>query len=326
MKKKVSVTLMAALIILPTLFIGVLAENGSLGVDETEVPAAVGKVELELFKTYKGVGYVTAGIGVRNTGRGTISLRLPKGAGFVDAWLYWVTLEGEEPKYDSSFITVAGVKVKGTHIGKGPDPCWPPTTGHTFRANVKGILTQTGAKLGGQFGITIGGMNTKIFDGRPPWEDPVPASKQPFANYVGLIIIFRHKTVPEGSIVQIYDGYYEAAGTNEFTYNWPARTEGGARFSHLTSDGQKNASPLTKTVKIGDAEVTTLLEKPALMGEDPSIMSKATHTGSLADTDTYNVGSQVPIGGGPTTITWQCQSDCITWQALVFWTSTDPPW
>ncbi len=62
-------------------------------------------VSLRLFKNYTQANYVAAGIGVRNTGRGTISLRLPDGATMIDTWLYWKILN-----------TTAGVLDKETIV------------------------------------------------------------------------------------------------------------------------------------------------------------------------------------------------------------------
>lgn len=326
-KKKLSVPMVVACLVLSTLMLSVLAAKGPVPgtIDESAIPAKSVEVGLKLFKTYEGVGYVASGIGVRNTGRGTINIMVPKGASLRDAWLYWMVLDNKpNPKPDSDKIDICGVRVVGNMIGSGPDPCWPPNSGFTYRANVKYVLKKTGVFKGGAFGVPIGGMNSYRWDGRSPFDQPDPGTRVPLAEYVGLVLIFGHKTVPGGAIVQIFDGYWEGSGAQTFVYNWPPRAAGGARFSHLTADGQRVGitQPSTKSVDIGG----TFIDKHnTLPGDDPSIMTKSTYQGSLADTDTYSVGRLAPAVGGPTTITWQCKSDCISWAALVFWTSTDAP-
>lgn len=320
------VALVAVCFVLSTLVIGAYAEEGqNLGaVSESVEPFSA--VELALFKTYTGCGYVVAGIGVRNTGRGTISVRLPSESTIVDAWLYWLTLDSDPPKGINNIIMVGGGQVIGTLIAKGPDPCWGPatvTTGYTYRARVNSQLSSAGDTNGGEFGISVGGMATYSGAGQDPWDNiPSANSSRPLPECVALVLVYSGGKVPAGSIVQIFDGYFmQAGGSATFTYNWPARPTGGARFSHVTADGQANASPFTKYVDFAG----TIIDQPVFNGYDPSIRTKATHSGSLADTNTYNVGSLVPVAGGAKTITWNCQSDCISFGALIFWTATDNP-
>jgi hypothetical protein len=277
-------------------------------------PAAIG---LPLFKTYTGqYGYVAAGIGVRNVARGTINVRVPFGVTLVDAWLYWTILDNSSNLNPlNNKIDVNGIRVHGDLIGSGISPCWLPDRGYTYRGRINEVLWGTGGAAGGAFGLTVGGVSTSMAHGESPWRE---VQKAPEAEYVGVVIVYQDTTLPSGRI-QIYNGYWEGAGICTFSYVWPARTVGSTRFSSLSADGQMSANPFDKYLDFNG----TVIDKPVLNGYDPSIASRSAYEGSLADTDTYNLGTKVPMAGGATTITWNTQSDCICWAALVFHSGCD---
>ncbi len=268
---------------------------------------AANPVQLKLFKKYLNASYVADGIGVRNTGRGTISLRLPEKATLKDAWLYWMILNTTAGIHDNE-ISVNGIKVKGTLIGNGTSPCWSGS-GFSYRANINAVLTTTGALGGGAFGITIGDMNTAITSGPGQFE----GFSLPAAEYAGLVIVYFDPSNP-ASNVTIYNGYYEQSGGMAM-FSVPVGTR---IYSSLIGDGQVSFGQ--NSVNYTNAAVTTTLQKNTLAGADPSIMSRATIQGSLADTDTFVPPS--PAGTGAT-LTWNQASDCLSYEALVF-TSANP--
>lgn len=281
-------------------------------------------IPLPLFQTYTGhVGYVTAGMGVRNTGRGTISLRTPVGTSLIAAWLYWTILDGTTPNPNNNKITVNGILVTGTLIGSGPSPCWTPPKGYAYRASVLTQLSNAEGRYGISYGLEIGGMSTAVTSGVSPWYPTSTAA--PMAESVHLILVYTDPSIA-GSVVRIYNGYFElSGGTATFAYVWPAVASGTARWSHLTADGQRALipNPLTKWIDFTFGATTTTIDKPALGGDDPSLTSKATHRGSLSDTQTFNVGYLVPLAGGASTISWITPTDCISWVALVFGQGVD---
>lgn len=331
-KKKVLIFSIAATMILTSVLLSPIGgnmlqvQNGAMQGALNSPTEQKAPVALELFKRYEGkFGYVTAGIGVRNTGRGTISLTTPRGTKLRDAWLYWIVLDySKNPNPNNERIVLNGILVTGTLIGTGPSPCWAPDTGYTYRARVNSMLTLGEGRTGISYGLEIGGMSSKTINGKSPWTGGVWA---PLAESVHLVLVYSDPTVA-GSVLHIYDGYYEqGGGIATFAYAWPARAAGSARFSHLTADGQEiGVTPFTKSVALTmGAGAPVTIDMPALNGNDPSITSRATHQGSLADTDTYNVGSLVPAAGGASTITWTLSADCISWAALVFATGVDAP-
>lgn len=334
MNKKIAIFPIVAILVLSSVLISSMggntlqAQNGEMHGAMSFAPDSQAPVTLNTFKHYSGdkYSYVTAGIGVRNTGRGTISLRLPLGTTLVDAWLYWMILDATTPFIGNVAIDINGIRVVGTLIGSGTSPCWPPPKGYTYRASVTSMLTVAEGTSAISYGLEVGGMTSSLTTGVSPWAVAAPV---PMAEYVGLILVYKDPTLPGPSVVHILDGYYEqGGGAATFAYAWPARAAGtSARFSHLVGDGQEvGITPYTKAVDITVGAVTTILDHAhALNGNDPSITSKATNQGSLADTDTYNVGPLVPLAGGATTITWTMANDCLSWAALVFGTGVDAP-
>ncbi len=271
----------------------------------TAPPAAIEQVpspvSLRLFRSYTNSSYVADGTGVRNTGRGTISLRVPKNTVLRDAWLYWIILNTTAGPHDNE-ITVNGERVTGQLIGSGPSPCWDGT-GFAYRANINSVLGDTELK-GGDFGMTIGGMSTLFKDGRSPWEITAGLPK---AEYVGAVIVYFNP----GTFVRIYDGYSEKSG-GLANFVVPVGTN---RYSSLIGDGQTffGITPFTKLVNYSVGP--TVLQKVTLNGVDPSITSKATNQGSLADTDTFG---PLPAAVTGTTLTWNLANDCVSFEALVF--------
>ena len=295
------------------------ASDGGMQGLTSSPSAELAPIALTLYKTYTGhYGYVTAGIGVRNTGRGTISLVLPRGTSLTAAYLYWIILDNTTPNSNNNKIVINGILVTGTLIGSGPSPCWTPPKGYTYRAWVYDQLSQAEGRYGTSYGLEVGGMRSNMTDGQSPWKT---AGGAPMAESVHLVLVYSDSAIPS-SVIKIYNGYFESSGgTATFAYAWPARASGTALFSHLTADGQATSvTPFAKSIDFtGPTAITTTIDKAnTLNGRDPSITSKATYEGSLADTNTYNVGSLVPLAGGASAITYNLDGDCISWAAMIF--------
>jgi len=303
-------------------------ENGAIsGATAAMIMPDTAVSGLTLRYTYSGdkYNYVVAGMGARNTGRGTISVKMPyPGTTVVNGYLYWTILDGTTPNSDNTKITINGVKVTGTMIGSGPSPLWTPANGYTYRATVTSLLWPTEGAGGVSYGLEIGGINTITTSAASPWNPTSTDARM--AESVHLVIVFKDPSLAGPTTIHIYDGYYEQpGGMATFVYNWPARAAGSARFSHLLADGQEMfVPPFSKSVSFTQGATTTTIDGAgALNGNDPSITSRATYQGSLSDTDTYNVGALVAGAGGASTITWQLSNDAISWAALVFATGVD---
>jgi len=329
-KKKAYIVTVGAFLLLTTILLVAFGANmqqanvhvqGTVPEASFSAQAAV-PVGLTLYKTYTGkYNYVATGMGVRNTGRGTISLVLPKGTTLTNAFLYWTIFDNTTPNANDNKIVVNGILVTGTLIGTGPSTNWAPPRGYAYRAYVTDALSQTEGRYGISYGLEIGGMSSKVVNGTSPWVNDAA----PEAESVHLIMVYSDPSL-SSSTVQIYNGYSAiAGGSGAFNYAWPARTGGTTRFTHLMIDNQiKGITPYSKSVAFTFGPTTTTIDdKDALNGKDPSITSKATYQGSLSDTNTYDVGSLVANAGGASTITWNLSNDYIAVVGLAFASGVD---
>ena len=87
-------------------------------------------------------GYAAAGVGLRNTGSGIITIAgIPASDVPVKALLYWNILNPTTP---SNTITFDANPVVGTLIGTDGDPCWGQTTTWGYRADVTSLISGNG--------------------------------------------------------------------------------------------------------------------------------------------------------------------------------------
>ncbi len=274
------------------------------GVDKIPDANAAATFSLPLLATYTSANYVADGIGLRNTGRGTINLRVPEGSTPMAAWLYWTILRPTAGAHDNE-ITVNGIKVFGSLIGSGPDPCWGQTTGRTYRASVLSALQQTDANIrGGAYGITIGGVSSGLTNG----QDPFVSSVSPLAENAAIVLVYN--TGNPANWVKIYNGYYEQSGGLATT----AIPAGALKYTSITADGQANLGSTTTYGKYVNFNVFQL-QKGTLNGVDPSLTSRGTIKGALADTDTFVLPSAALTGAA---LNYNLVGDCIAWNALVY--------
>jgi len=333
MRKILGISTVLALAISSGMIISLAAP--AIQVQNSEVPGtangaitslAATPLNLTLYKTYTGkYNYATAGIGVRNCGRGTILLNVPKGCILVAGYLYWTVFDLATPNANDGKLTMNGFLVTGTLVATGPATNWAPaTTGYTYRAGVTSVLWDAEGAGYLSYGLTIGGMSSKVTNGTSPWVT-TGAGTLPMTESVHLVLIYTDPSITS-STVQIYEGYQAVStGVATFNYAWPARSTGNARFSHLVADCQQvGMTPFTKSITFTFGGTTTTIDdKTALRGDDPTETARATYQGSLSDTQTYNVGSLVTTAGGASTITWNISGDYDAWVGLVFATGVD---
>lgn len=332
MRKILGISIVLALAISSVMIISLAAPM--IQVQNSDVPGTASgaitplatPLSLTLFKTYTGkFNYETVGLGVRNSGRGAMCFLVPKGCTLGAAYLYWTIFDLATPNSNDGRIDLNGLLVTGTLVATGPATNWAPaTTGYTYRAGVTDILWSTEGAGGTSYGLYVGGMSGKVINGTSPWVTGGTGTL-PMAESVHLVIIYTDPSLTS-STVQLYEGYSAiAGGSASFSYAWPARSTGNARFSHLIADCQEQGiAPFSKSVTFTfGATTTTIDDKGALNGDDPSITAKATYQGSLSDTQTYNVGTLVTTAGGASTITWNLSSDYDAFVALVFATGVD---
>ncbi len=317
-----------AAIITALLLLGLLAA-GSLAADEPPPPgeglggteAAPGEAEvsgvpaLSLFKTYdlKG-GYVAKGIGMRNRGYGTITIKgVPKGAKVKAAYLYWGVIAKKKTASLAKGV-FNGHAITGTNIGSSGNPCWGsgwPGAHYAYRASVTSFIK---GGINGKY--TLKGFASGRTDGIDPWKAPL---KFPFPLMDGasLVIVFEKGDYPLTKIF-IYNGSATTTGgllgisVGPFVATDPV---GPVYTTFIGADGQSDYDEPGSTCR------SVTVPKADWDGTDPQAGKKYSN-GNLWDTDTAtgSVGTTQIFRPGDTyvTITTQGSPDCLVWVAQVF--------
>jgi hypothetical protein len=241
--------------------------------DEVD-PLAIG---LGKFKVWgiKG-GYVSAGVGMRNLGRGDIVLKgIPKGATVQGAYLYWNIID-ITAKANHARGLLNGTVVRGTLIGTTDSPCWWKDPGdnaksRSYRANVTALVTKNGTYKLREFasGITTGA---------DPWVAPV---KYPLLEGATLVVVYTKSGYPYTRIF-LYDGAAEvgavaSARTTTIT-NVPPWTSFLAYTTFIGGDGQSAPEPRSQVNGRG-------INQADWDGTDPIIKPGNYSLGNLWDTE-----------------------------------------
>lgn len=209
-----------------------------------------GVVSLKRFKTWNiNGGYVSAGVGMRNKGYGTITLSgIPTGATVKEAYLYWNILSSSNASVNARGY-INGKKVSGKLIGTSGSPCWGPPSfrSRTYRATVTGIV-----KSNGVFSLT--GFASGLTNGASPQStDPGPMLEG-----ASLVVIYTAPGYPKTQIF-LYDG---AALALPYSSNSASTTIGSfngyssywAYTTFIAADGQ----PFPEVIKINNQTMSAV--------------------------------------------------------------------
>lgn len=236
-------------------------------------------VPLSQFVKLSGNGYVSAGIGMRETSSGTIDINLPTGSTIKNAYLYWSVMSNS---YTSSLATgnINGNAITGNLIATTATPCWNYNQIYNFRADVTNFITT--------------GSNT--------------LSSFPIANVLlegaSLVAIYDNPTMSQKTIL-IYDGGITFANHKvSTTMTGFEATDSIASTTFIVADGQHNFAGLNNKVYLGD----TLLAQYTLNGAGPGSQYW----------DTLSLNVNIPTGSTSTTVSVESSNgDCLTWVAQV---------
>ena len=249
--------------------------------------AIAAAIEEPFYSTSIQGDYVAAGVGMRGTGSGTITISgIPGGSTIVKAFLYWAIVDvSEEPSFKGGVFD--GTSITGTLIGTDDDPCWiGTTTTFAYRADVTALVPGNGI-------YSLTGFATG-----PVFTTP------PLLEGASLVIVFSNPASAYRDIV-IFDG---------------ADTIGGAVSSVSTtiSGFTASAAPIAKTTYIvadgQDPYSDDTLFNGVIIASDAFDGSD----GELWDTDTYDVSALVLAGDKSATVKIQRVGDCLVHIAQVF--------
>ena len=263
-------------------------EGGTEGARPLGQPAQ-GILDPSFNTTLKG-GVTAAGVGLRGSGTGSISVSgIPAGATVEQALLYWATI-GTNGIYTSP--TLAGVPVAGQLLATAADTCWNANNNFVYRADVTSIVTGNGS-------YNLAGLPSSS----PLTDDSQGAS---------LVVIYAEASSPAKTVV-VNDGAVVMNTAND------SYTDTLIGF---TSDDPVTAAQVTYIV--GDGQIFT--DGPLLFNGTTIADNVFGGTdGSFWDTLTYDVTDQVaptaPATSATTTI--NNEGDCLVWAATVFSVTTE---
>ncbi|MEM7479741.1 MAG: hypothetical protein AAF481_01090 [Acidobacteriota bacterium] len=207
-----------------------------------------------------GVDQIVTGVGLRNSGEGTIALRgLPSGSVAVQAFLYWGRITEAPDRTDHLKIRFAGRLLTGELIDVTDNPCWTEFgVFAAYRANVPLDLLQP--RLNNDYAVELFGAATT--DGSNPFDDPINGGDPPLPldDGASLMLVYSEPSIPATSRVWIHEGPFEMTIGAEIDHALvePIPNETTAlRISRVGGDGQTQIDGLTVlpyTTSIGRAD------------------------------------------------------------------------
>jgi hypothetical protein len=263
-------------------------------------------------------GYVSAGVAMRNLGKGNIKLKgIPVGAKVQAAYLYW-NIIAHSHKAAHAKGKVNGVAITGSLIGTTKTPCWhnfEPVfpESRSYRANVTSLVKKNGT-------YKLRGFASGLKDGSDPWVAPVT---YPLMEGASLVVVYSQSGYPYTRIL-LYNGAKEvgmvASARTTTMGTIPSYSSHLAYTTFIGGDGQ-SASELSskfagKAVKAADWD-----------GTDPTIIFGNYSQGNLWDTENsswtntakrgISVGRLIPAGASNVKVIVRSGSDCLVHVAQV---------
>lgn len=260
----------------------------------TSPPAEGSTNELTWFDSLTLHGDITAaGVGLRGTGQGTISMSgIPVGAYVRRAYLYWATL-GNSSQFDSPSLN--GMPVDGEHIATSADTCWGVANNYVYRADVTAYVSGNGS-------YQISGLPADLLGSGNDSQGASLVVVYSGLHYLGYL--YRTVVIHDGAVTLDLNVHTYTDQISAFSLeNSPSE----ARVTYLIGDGQSiwdNGDVLFNGTSIASNVFT---------GVDGD------HWGTLA----FDVTSEVSGSPVQTTIDNEDPdnedaSDCLLWAATLF--------
>ncbi len=180
---------------------------------QTELrPPGEGDVDTEGLTSFYTVslkgGYVAAGVGLRNTGSGTIKIAgIPAGASVSKAFLYWNIVDAQQ-KLRHKKLVFKGSNILGEYIGGDHQTCWGPDfySAFSYRADVTSLVTGNG-----NYGVS--GVASGRTDGADPFAFGATVDA-PLAQGASLVVIFTKAAYPTTKFF-VWDGATTVPGNSD---------------------------------------------------------------------------------------------------------------
>ena len=262
-----------------------------------------------------GVDHVAAGIGARNTGAGSIDLQgAPPGSTAVSGFLFFGVIMASPPP--ALTVSFRGAPVTALRTGTTAQPCWNPAgTFAAYRANVLPLLL---AGINGTYPVS--GLPSNLTDGREPVS--FLNNTLPLAEGASLVVLYSHRSVPNGSFVEIHDVVQMTSSslTVQHFLNQPITNNTALKHTRLGADGQAG---------LGVAHFAFATNESTFLGPIVGSLIRIRGIGSALDTDsdwngndanplnqlwdtnTLQVAGAIPVGTANYRVRYTLLGDCV---------------
>ncbi len=252
-----------------------------------DLPAGVACDRLE---SAGGLGHAAAGVGLRNLGQGTISLRgVPAGANLVAAWLYVGLIDR-----DTAFppmLRFEGAGFAAEPVGSSDEPCWD--LGGAFQLYRAAVTEWIEPGINGEY--VLSSVPSFKRDASDPFREEAPGL--PLAEGASLVVVYQHWSLPRAAQVFVHEGPARLRVQRRIEHSLSVPLAIGAHLRHtrLGGDGQV-WGPEGRTGQIG-----------TFFGDGLGNWIQLRGPGSPYDP----VGDWRGLDGGPVTRLWDTQTSEI---------------
>lgn len=257
-------------------------------------------------------GYVTAGTGMRNLGKGKITITsIPAGSTIKAAYLYWNIISYNSTTENKKGY-IDGHVIYGGLIGTTDSPCWSNGYSRSYRADVTSYVVPDSHTY------LLTGFASGIRDGSDPWYNLT----EPINEGATLVVIYNQSRYPLTSVI-LYNGAVETQNTNyaeTIMYSVPSYDSYLAYTTFIVADGQSNG---TKMATVNGTTIT----KADLNGTDPKWTGGSYLHGNLWDTElnstintaarSISIGQYIKPGNTSVKVQVIGDSDCLVYVAQV---------
>lgn len=261
-------------------------------------------------------GYVAAGTGMRNLGKGKITINgIPAGSTVKAAYLYWNIISTSDTAANKAG-KLNGTSITGTLIGTTTSPCWGNGSSRSYRANVTSLVNTTSPRV-----YELTGFASGRTDGADPWS----SATAPLLEGASLVIVYNQSRYPSTTIL-LYNGAVRTSssvGYAETTMtSFPAYSSYLAYTTFIVADGQ--------IASINDDSGSfngTVFSAADLDGTDPKWTGGSYSKGNLWDTESastsntakrgLSVGKYIPASATSAKVRVTGNTDCLVHVAQV---------
>jgi hypothetical protein len=223
---------------------------------------------IALYDTVFSTNFVTAAVGLRDVGAGSITVSGVSGT-VTRALLYWHGPTNSASPTINANVTVAGTAVSGTNIGLSQDNFWGAQNSQAYRADVTSLITGNGS-------FSLAGFQ----------------NASAFVNGATLFVFYDDGNAANNRDVVLFNGNdsnfssaFDAAGWN-FTLNGINYTSGTANLVTYVSDGQNFGALDDGTLRVNGSFLAT---GGMFQGLAPKAPGAGVANGSLTDISTFNL-------------------------------------